>query len=38
MRKIAEPLIIKGEVSSVDIQSAQEFGLAMAAGLCLGIY
>jgi multimeric flavodoxin WrbA len=38
LRKIAEPLIIKGEVSSSDIQAAQEFGLAMAAGLCLGIY
>jgi multimeric flavodoxin WrbA len=38
LRKIAESLIIKGEVSSSDIQAAQEFGLAMAAGLCLGIY
>lgn len=38
LRKIAEPLIVNGEVSSSDIQAAQEFGLAMAAGLCLGIY
>jgi multimeric flavodoxin WrbA len=38
LRKIAEPLIIKGEVSSSDIQAAQDFGLAMAAGMCLGIY
>ena len=38
LRKITEPLIVKGEVYSSDIQAAQEFGLAMAAGLCLGIY
>ena len=38
LKKVAEPLIIKGELSKQDITEAQDFGQAMAAGLCLGIY
>ena len=37
-KKVAEPLIIKGELSRQDITQAQDFGQAIAAGLCLGIY
>jgi len=38
LRKVAEPLIAKGEINSDHIQQAEEFGLAMAAGLNLGIF
>jgi multimeric flavodoxin WrbA len=37
-KKVAEPLIIKGQLSKQDITAAEDFGQAMAAGLCLGIY
>lgn len=38
MRKIAEPLVVKGEVTKADLEEAKEFGHAMAAGLSLGIF
>lgn len=38
LRKVAEPLIAKGEMNSDHLQQAEEFGLAMAAGLNLGIF
>ena len=38
LRKVAEPLIVKGTVTSDHIHKAEEFGLAMAAGLNLGIF
>ena len=38
LRKVAEPLIAKGEVNSDHIKQAEEFGLAMTAGLTLGIF
>ena len=38
LKKVAEPLIIKGQLSKQNITAAQDFGQAMATGLCLGIY
>lgn len=38
LRKIAEPLIINGDIDSTHLQAAKEFGLSMAAGLGLGIF
>ena len=37
-KKIAEPLIVKGEVDSQALQRCAELGQAMAAGLALGIF
>ena len=38
LRKIAEPLIVKGAIDKTHLQAATEFGLSMAAGLALGIF
>ena len=38
LRQVAEPLIIKGSLTVKQIDVAQDYGQAMAAGLCLGIY
>jgi multimeric flavodoxin WrbA len=38
MKKIAQPLIAKGEVSRDHLQKCEEFGLSMAAGLAMGIF
>jgi multimeric flavodoxin WrbA len=38
LRLISEPLIANGEISPHHLQQAEEFGLAMAAGLALGIF
>lgn len=38
LRKIAEPLIAKGVVTSDHIDESKDFGHAMAAGLALGIF
>lgn len=37
-KKIAEPLIVKGEVDSQALQRCAELGQAMAAGLALGMF
>lgn len=37
-KKVAEPLIIKGEVTAADLQHCSELGQTMAAGLALGIF
>ena len=38
LKKIAPPLIAKGEISSDHLQQAKELGLSMAAGLAMGIF
>ena len=38
LRLIIEPLISKGEINAEHLRLAREFGLAMAAGLDLGIF
>ena len=38
LRKVAEPLIIKGSLTERQVDAVQDYGNAMAAGLCLGIY
>jgi multimeric flavodoxin WrbA len=38
LRKIAEPLIANGDISSDHIDASKDFGHAMAAGLALGIF
>lgn len=38
MKCVAEPLIVKGEVSPETLQQCRDLGQAMAAGLSLGIY
>lgn len=38
MRCVAEPLIVKGEVDATGLQACEELGMAMAAGLSMGIY
>ena len=38
MREIAEPLIVHGEPGAADLLKAGETGLALAAGLALGIF
>jgi multimeric flavodoxin WrbA len=38
MRQVAEPLIVKGEPQDHDLDAAREAGLALAAGLGLGIF
>jgi len=38
MREVAEPLIVRGEPGEDDLQRAAETGLALAAGLALGIF
>lgn len=38
LREVAEPLIVRGEPSSADLQAAHDAGRAMAAGLQMGIF
>ena len=38
MRKIAEPVIIRGEVTEADLARCAELGLTFAAGLGMGIF
>ena len=38
LRKINEPLIAKGDINQQHLEQCEEFGLAMAAGLSLGIF
>ena len=38
LRLVAEPLIANGEVTAEHLQLAKDFGLAMAAGLDMGIF
>ncbi len=37
-KKVAEPLIVKGEPTETDLQRCEELGQTMAAGLALGIF
>ena len=38
LRKINEPLIAKGDINQQHLEQCEELGLAMAAGLSLGIF
>ena len=38
LRKIAEPLVVRGEVGDDDLAHCEELGETVAAGLSLGIY
>ena len=38
LRRVAEALIAKGEVSQAHLQQCRELGLSMAAGLVMGIF
>lgn len=38
MKKVAEPVIVKGEVADADLEDCEELGLNLAAGLAFGIY
>lgn len=38
MRKIADPIIVRGEVCEADLLQCSELGQTMAAGLSLGIF
>ncbi len=38
LKKIAPPLIVKGEINRDHLQQSEEFGLSMAAGLAMGIF
>ena len=38
LRKISEPLIAKGDITPEHLQQSEEYGLAMAAGLSIGIF
>jgi hypothetical protein len=38
LRKVAEPLIVRGEVSDADLVGCEELGETIAAGLALGIF
>jgi len=38
LRKVAEPLIVRGEVSDADLVACEELGETVAAGLSLGIF
>ncbi|HEY8537439.1 MAG TPA: NAD(P)H-dependent oxidoreductase [Steroidobacteraceae bacterium] len=37
-KKVAEPVIVKGEPTEADLQRCEELGQTMAAGLALGIF
>ncbi|MBP9713644.1 MAG: NAD(P)H-dependent oxidoreductase [Sterolibacterium sp.] len=37
-KRVAEPLIVRKEITAHDLQSAEELGAALAAGLSLGIF
>ena len=38
LKKIAPPLIVKGEINRDHLLECKEFGLSMAAGLAMGIF
>ncbi len=38
MRPVAEPVIVRGEVTAEGLKSCEELGMALAAGLSLGIF
>ncbi|UVW34046.1 NAD(P)H-dependent oxidoreductase [SAR92 clade bacterium H455] len=38
LRKISEPLIANGDINQQHLEQCEEFGLAMAAGLSIGIF
>ncbi len=38
MKKVAEPVIVQGEVNNEGLSRCEELGLTMAAGLAFGIY
>ena len=38
LRKIGEPLIAVGDITPEHLEQSEEFGLAMAAGLSIGIF
>lgn len=38
MRQVAEPLVVRGEPQERDLEAAYEAGLALAAGLGMGIF
>ncbi|OUS13014.1 flavodoxin [Gammaproteobacteria bacterium 53_120_T64] len=38
LRRVAEPVIAKGEVNQQHLQQCRELGLSMAAGLAMGIF
>lgn len=38
MKKVAEPVIVQGEVADADLNACEELGLNLAAGLAFGIY
>ncbi len=38
MKKVAEPVIVRGEVSDTGLADCEELGLTLAAGLAFGIY
>ncbi len=38
LRRVAEPVIVKGELAASDLEKCAELGLAMAAGLTMGIF
>lgn len=38
LRRVAEPIIAKGEITAQHLQQCRELGLSMAAGLVMGIY
>jgi multimeric flavodoxin WrbA len=38
LRKISEPVIAKGDINQQHLEQCEEFGLAMAAGVSLGIF
>lgn len=38
MKKVAEPVVVKGEISDDELLRCEELGLNLAAGLAFGIY
>lgn len=37
-RQVAEPLVVRGDLTQADVDAAEELGQALAAGLAFGIY
>lgn len=38
MKKVADPVVVQGEITGADIERCEELGLNLAAGLAFGIY
>lgn len=38
MRAVAEPVIVRGEVTAQGIEQCEDLGAALATGLCMGIF